>query len=641
MKLPSISYDSGKNQQETVALRGLNWSDRLQDGGLSDSRNVSARRWPYLTTRKARAKQEEYNGVTALAAYGKLAAVRGTDLLYDGQVVGQVTPGEKQFAAVNTKLVIWPDKVYLDLESQTVKPLEAKMVFSPKSVSFEKGTIRTDIRPVMIEGRTTEKDDNDEYYQNGPGFEIFAGINLNLNSKTYYFRRCKGIDRTASGWALTDEETVKINQLKIGDLVRLQSWSEDSSSLASVWGNDSNWGFDGTCYAVIKEISATVSYSSTFCITYDVIYCPLKNSGKIEESFKAGDAVTISGAGDNDKESAIIREVTETTLTFDADIFPTEGQVEGVVTLERRVPDFVFICESQNRLWGCEGHTICASALGDPTNFYVFDGLSTDSYAVAVGSDGDFTGCIGYSEGVLFWKSDCLHKVLGTYPANYELHTYSIPGVQAGSEKSMTIINDVLFYKGDRGIYTYTGGAPSLLSACFGNREFSEAVGGSDGEKYYLSMLEGTQRRFLGYDPATDTWLQEDDTGVKDFARLENRLYFADDGGNVWMVEGGGDDPEMEWMAQFTPFYETIQGRKRYSKLLLRMELPQGSWLIAEIRRDNGAWRECGKVVGRKSDVIPLRLPLGRCDKFELRLRGKGPCTVLSILREFTVGSFV
>ena len=134
-------------------------------------------------------------------------------------------------------------------------------------------------------------------------------------------------------------------------------------------------------------------------------------------------------------------------------------------------------------------------------------------------------------------------------------------------------------------------------------------------------------------------WLREDDVRARDFARLGNRLYFADANGNVWLVDGGVEDPEQEWTAQFAPFYETVLGRKRYSRLLLRLELPEGSWVRAELRLDNGPWNECGKVVGRTEDVVPMRLGVNRCDKFELRLRGKGPCTVLSVLWEFTVGS--
>ena len=62
------------------------------------------------------------------------------------------------------------------------------------------------------------------------------------------------------------------------------------------------------------------------------------------------------------------------------------------MTVAREVPDFVCVCESANRLWGAEGNTIWASALGDPLTFYNYEGLSTDAYAVAVGTDGAFTG---------------------------------------------------------------------------------------------------------------------------------------------------------------------------------------------------------------------------------------------------------
>ena len=109
----------------------------------------------------------------------------------------------------------------------------------------------------------------------------------------------------------------------------------------------------------------------------------------------------------------------------------------------------------------------------------------------------------------------------------------------------------------------------------------------------------------------------------------------------MWLADSRQDDPAIEWLAQFTPFYETIQGRKTYSRLLLRLELPKGSYLIAEVRTDGKTWRECGKVVGREYDTATLRVALNRCDKFEIRLRGKGPCTILSMLREFSVGSDV
>ena len=127
MYLPQIPYNVSKTKSEIMAMRGINWSDRIQDGDLRDAKNLSARRYPYIATRRGRKQLETYENATALTAWGKLVAVQGTDLLYDGEVVGQVSEGEKQFAVVNTKMVIFPDKVYLDIGTKEIKPLGASI----------------------------------------------------------------------------------------------------------------------------------------------------------------------------------------------------------------------------------------------------------------------------------------------------------------------------------------------------------------------------------------------------------------------------------------------------------------------------------------------------------------------------------
>lgn len=58
MMLPQISNNVGKSKSEIVSMRGINWSDQLQDGDMRDSLNLSARRYPYITTRRAREKQK-------------------------------------------------------------------------------------------------------------------------------------------------------------------------------------------------------------------------------------------------------------------------------------------------------------------------------------------------------------------------------------------------------------------------------------------------------------------------------------------------------------------------------------------------------------------------------------------------------
>ena len=171
MKLPNMRYTEGAAKREVVALRGLNYGDSLQDGDLVSCENLSARRYPYLSTRRPRARQTAQSGptTTALTAWGKLVAVQGTELTYDGKKVGEVTAGEKQFAVVNTKLVIWPDKVYLDLTNQSVKPLGAKAQGTGGSFMANTLTVawETDLTTlfragdcVTISGCTAEKGNN-------------------------------------------------------------------------------------------------------------------------------------------------------------------------------------------------------------------------------------------------------------------------------------------------------------------------------------------------------------------------------------------------------------------------------------------------------------------------------------------------
>ena len=512
--LPGLPYLPQKNQVQTVAMRGINYSDRIKDGDIADSLNISARRYPYIATRRGREKLAGYSGATALSGWGKLVVIQNGNLFYDGERVGSVEDGEKQFAVVNTKLVIFPDKKYLDLTHKTLNNLGAVL-------TNEKGATFT-----------------------------------------------------------TDSVTLKEYD---GDLTKL---------------------------------------------------------------FKAGDGVTliVSNGGENQNVDFIIKGVTEDTITVTSNTFVAE-ECAGVVTITRKIPDLDYICESENRLWGCNSkeQTIYCSALGDPTNFNVFQGLSTDSYALAVGTEGDFTGCCKLSSSVLFWKENGLHKILGSFPAEYAMNHYTIEGLRKGCHKSMQVINEVLFYVGAHGVFAFSGSTPTLISDNFGEKEFASAVAGNDGDSYFLSCCDNEGKwHLLVYETSVGIWVHEDNIQCIDFARVGKELYFLEAScGEIYRTSNGKDEENIPWYIQFVPFYETIEGKKSYSKLLLRLELPVKSYLTVSVRQDEGAWREIGQVVGNTTGVARVRIPISRCDKFQLRLDGKGPCTILSMLREFSVGGEV
>lgn len=389
-----------------------------------------------------------------------------------------------------------------------------------------------------------------------------------------------------------------------------------------------------------KDVGAKITASSV-TFTDNSIAIP---GQKLTELFAENQAVEISGSSisENNK-SIVIRSVTDTVLTFYNNSF-TAGQSTSEVTIEREVPDLKLICASNNRVWGCDDTTIWASALGDPYTWYNYDGLSTDSYAVAVGSDGAFTGCCAYGSNVLFWKEDVLHKVLGLQPSEYQIYTYTVQGPKQGCQKSLQIINEVLYYLGVEGVYAYSGGTPYLISENFGIRRFQSASAGTDGRRYYISMQDAETEEWgmWTYDTVQAIWLHEDETHAFDFTTLNGDMLFLS-GKNVYKTDqpDSAEKEPIEWSATFYPMDETIHNRKGYSKLYLRMELDPGAWVKLEIKEDFSPWMQRGVVHGERRRMETVTMIPGRCDAFQIRLSGRGRCVVKSLVREFDAGSEV
>lgn len=361
-------------------------------------------------------------------------------------------------------------------------------------------------------------------------------------------------------------------------------------------------------------------------------------------SFREGDAVTITGCSkseNNKTAEIIIRAVTDTTLTFDENAF-TEATETGEVTIRRNVPDLDFICESNYRLWGTKGNTIYSSKFSDPFNFNVFDGLANDSYAIEVGSEGEFTGCIPYSSHICFFKENTLHKLYGTKPSNFQITTVNVYGVQRGSERSMHIVNEQLLYKGVGGVYAYTGGVPELISGKFGNKRYSDAVACCDGEKYYISMKQGEEWNMFTYDVAKNIWLREDDTNAVDMVFHNGKVYYINAEGELYFIDKTVDRGDIEWGATFCTMHETMNERKGYSKFHLRMDMDAGAWLAVDIKTDNDLqWQQVYTTHNEKAKTVSIPIIPTRCDSIDIRLRGKGNCTIKTFIREFTVGSDV
>lgn len=673
---PYLQEVSNPSKKYTVNFRGINYGEGTQDGEFADTLNLSTDQYPCITQRAARIKDGEYASPSTLHSKGELLVIDGKDVLYGGNKVGEVEPGKKQTATVGNYIVIFPDKKYYKVPTEDDQDGEFGCMdeeIANKQFKFSKDTINVsyefkeqwyDFTSSTISAGTVYKSDTlfiyDDYITFGskvPPFKAgdlirIEGTQYAQNSKeivvqsVYYnpgagnpeYRLVFGEDFAETEKKYGYEKTLtKLNPFtmpfKTGERVVISGCKTTENNKE----------------VVIKEATeSTLTFEEgTFTTGTEYGEITIRRTMKKDEfPLRKGDAVLITGCStsENNRDEGsevLISAINDDELVFEGVTF-AEATETGDVTIKRSIPDLDLICENNYRLWGTHENTIYSSKFSDPLNFKVFEGLESDSYAIEVASEGEFTGCMAYSTHICFFKENTLHKMYGTKPSNFQINTSNVYGVQSGSEKSMQIVNEQLLYKGVGGVYAYTGGIPELISEKFGTNRYSNAVGCCDGEKYYLSMKQGNEWHFFSYDVLKNIWLREDDTQAVDMTFYDGKVYYLDAKGELYHIDKEADRSDIEWGATFCTFHETINERKGYSKFHLRMDLEAGAWLAVDIKTDNDLkWKQIYTTHSEKAKTATIPIIPTRCDSIDIRLRGKGKCTVKAFVREFSVGSDV
>ena len=384
---------------------------------------------------------------------------------------------------------------------------------------------------------------------------------------------------------------------------------------------------------------------------YDVV----KISGFSYEEYNM-DAATVYGRGDD-----YIVIATGTINNFEE---------TGEVTITRQAPEMDFICENGNRLWGCSSakHEVYGSKLGDPTNWQSYLGISTDSYAATVGSEGHFTGLCAYMGYVLFWKEDRCHRLYGTRPENYQLVELPIRGVKTGCERSLCVVNGILYYVAREGVMAFDGASPVDIGDALGGAVLDQAVCGAHGDKLYLSadmLRRGADEReavTLVMDTRRGLWHLLKDVYANAYASTPEGDFYLDDvpegaGMNALVLIGGGTSkyevakdvftPELTWHAVTGDYGMDSPNHKWVHRLTLRMKAERGSKLVIYIMYDDsGKWqrihtyestgRELGcqgadEFLAPRKDSTTIQLRTKRCDHFKLAYEGVGKILITSI----------
>lgn len=428
---------------------------------------------------------------------------------------------------------------------------------------------------------------------------------------------------------------------------------------------------------ILKQWSDSVGDWISVETVYIKITFPSK--GEVPKDFKALDGVTISGSSvSNVNGDHVIIDLGGRAASGDdqgvADWIMITGLLDTIPSadtnlhIDLNIPNFDYVCEAQNRLWGCyygqkDGKTvneIYCCALGDFRNWHQFQGLSTDSWVGSVGSDGQWTGAVNYLGYPTFFKENRIHRVTISTSGAHRIDETVCRGVQKGSSKSLVVVNETLYYKSRSDVCAYQGGFPTSVSQALGTVKYHDAVAGAVDGKYYISMKdEGNTSRLFVYDIAKGIWLKEDNKPVYDFARVDNELYAlvpSPTGESTVIITMLGSLPvanrtqesELNWYAVSGVQYYEYPENKRVSRYNIRMKMAQGAVVSVYVHYDGDvidgqskAWTKVGEITATFAGINHYVLPIRprRCDHLQIKIAGNGDVQVYSIAKILEVGS--
>jgi hypothetical protein len=402
----------------------------------------------------------------------------------------------------------------------------------------------------------------------------------------------------------------------------------------------------------VPNVLKQYSEASAKWVTINTTYIKIEATG-IGTSFKEGDGVTIEGFIETSLNGSRIVSARGENYIVVTGILKQNAEQSEAVTVSRKMPKMDFIIESENRLWGCHYgiakngevvNEIYACKLGDFRNWETFMGISTDSWRGSVGSDGRFTGAIALGGYPIFFKETCLHKVYISPSGAHQVQDTQCRGVARGSEGSLAIVNERLYYKSRTGVCVYDGSLPEEVSYALGDVKYTNAVGGSIGNKYYISMEDAAGYHHLFVlDTDKQLWHREDDLRVEEFCECRGDLYAIDaETKRIISMLGTGDsyEEDTEWYFETGDLLLENPDAKYINRLLIRLSSTKDTRLKIWAEYDKfPEWEVIGEYHGGKLGSITLPVRPRRCDHLRLRFEGKGDIRIYSICKYIIEGS--
>lgn len=598
MEFPRL-YEVERHREMTTAFGGYNHQLSCGESQFFDMKNMTTQYYPILSPRESRGIVKNLVNPQGILDKEELMWIDDGKLYLNGEEIalkGVTLSSEesmcpKVMAKMGAYVIIMPDKIWYNADNGECGYMEAS--YTNKAGSEVKFTL------CNVDGSVITWHDAKYYETNEPqnGDYMMTTTNGKTSLKVY--------SSSTKMWATVATTYMQITATGIG-----KDFAKEDGIKITIDPVD-GWDYASNIF-VNKEDDGRLS----------------TNTAIVD---KTDDCITIIAILDENK--------TFTNLS---------------ITVERKVPEMAFITECNNRLWGCseDGHEIYCCKLGDVKNWNCFQGIATDSWAVTIGSDGKFTGAVTYLGYPMFFKEDCFVKIAVSSTGAHQTKETRCRGVQRGSERSIAILNETLFYKSTTCVCAYSGSLPVSISDDLGEVRYNDAVAGTIGNRYYISMRDdkGEYSLFV-YDFKNGNWCREDETEVLYFCRHEDDLYYIDVADNKmksvrgtlpYDVEEKAMEGKFGWYAESGNIGYASPDNKYVARINVRITLEFGTNVDFYMQYDSdGQWEHKFYMSGKGTRSFTVPIIPKRCDHFKYKLVGKGMCKIHSVTKTMEQGSDV
>lgn len=722
MKLPELQPIK-TNKVALDVFKGINDNVYTPEGYFKDMKNMTSDYYPALSQRQIRQQYQLSGNINgAITVNDNLYTIVGTKMYKNGTVVSgvSVTDSQKQLVGYGAYIVIMPDKLMYNTQNGAVKKMSyiKKLDFSKEGIE-ESGIKNSGVyisdedgNPYvvmeMLSDYIVTKTDGDKRMEKfianekkkWPDYVSTVNALIGAKSLVKMYMSEWGGKYKLGFCPITSEHKIAFEyyndgistwtspKLYVTYYVEMKTEAQAKEMTAAIVKGDfiklevanksgtvlKNGIIDRATYNFYQKFAKGIKVESVRQKNKFVAFIFSNTSVDfLEYVRKRGDYTTATytvsnGAADNSDPKL---QTCVNRMTSRYSIPRTSVSSDYcVLNIKKDMPDMNYITVSENRIWGCSNskHEIYACKQGDATSWYCYAGISSDSYAVTIGSDGDFTGCCTYKGMPYFFKDNLIIGIYGTKPSNYQLQEVYYAGIEKGSSKSIWYMNGIMYFKSRRGIVKFDGSSISVISEELGQKLFKDAIGCATDSKYIVAMKENDKNRLFVYDSEKNMWHIEDDLRPDYFFKYGASVYGVKRTASmIYRIDGINDisgklpyatkSKEIEdyktvddmkvysrglfWYAETGAIEKGSVNAKYIQRLGIRFELEQRAYLTVKVKYDNDEeWREVYTHEGKKDEgPVSIAFRPCRCSKFRLRFEGEGRCIIHNIQREVYEGS--